>query len=142
MIDAWGGVQIIVHVHMVGSGYDGVVDGRWGTRIETVRACMGKCKARQWRRCKRNMIDVVGIVLDVVKAFGVLGREGFPSSGDGFKVGRTGSITKGLAHRNEQEWADDETFSANDVGVVFALVVCTTDIIIKEVDFLVWEGDA
>ena len=129
---------------MVGCGHDGVIDGRsWGTRIETVRACMGKCKARQWQRCKLNMIDVVGIVLDVVKAFGELGREGFPSSGDGFEVGRTGSITEGLAHRNEQEWSDDETFtSANDVGVVFALAVCTTDIIIKEVDFLVWEGDA
>ena len=52
------------------------------------------------------------------------------------------AITECLAHRNEQEWSDDETFSANDVGVVFALAVCTTDVIIKEVDFMVWEGDA
>ena len=91
MIDPWGSIQIIVHMHMVGSGYDGVGDGRWGTRTEMVGVCLGKGKARWWQRCKLNMIDIVGIVLDVVKAFGVLRREGFLSSGNGFKVGRTGS---------------------------------------------------
>ena len=98
-----GSIQIIVHVHMVGSGYDGVGDGRWGARIEMVRACMGKCKARWWQRGKLNMINIVGILLDVVKAFGVLRRKGFPSSGNGFEVGRTGSITEGLTCGNEQE---------------------------------------
>ena len=88
------------------------------------------------------MIDIVGVVLDVVKALGVLRREGFLGSGEGLKVGRTGSITEGLACGNVQKWSNDETFSTNDVGVVFALMVCTTDIVIKEVDFLVWEGDA
>ena len=88
---------------MVGSGHDGVIDGRFGTRIETVRACMGKCKAGWWWRDKLNMINIVGIMLDVVKAIGVRGREGFPSSGDRFEVGGTGSVTEGLTHGNEQE---------------------------------------
>jgi hypothetical protein len=88
---------------MVGSGDDGVGDGRWGTRIETVWAGLGKGKARQWRRCKLDIINVVRVMLNGVKAFGILGREGFPGSGDGFEVRRAGSITEGLTRRNEQE---------------------------------------
>ena len=88
------------------------------------------------------MVNIFGVVLDVVKALRVLRRESFLGSGNGFEVGRTGSVTKGLAHRNVQEWSNDEAFSTTDIGVVFALMVCTTDVVIEEVDLLVWEGDA
>ena len=103
MVDAGGGIQIIIHMHVVGSGDDGVSDGWWGARIETVWAGLGEVEARQRRRCKLDIIDIVGIMSSGVKAFGILGRECFPSSGDGFEVRRAGRITKGLTRGNEQE---------------------------------------
>ena len=103
VVDPRGSIQIIIHMHMVGSGYDGIIDGRWGSRIELVWSCRGKRKVGWQWQCENNVIDVLGIVWDVVKALGILGREGFPISGNGFKVGRTGGITKRLARRDEQE---------------------------------------
>ena len=100
MISARGSVQVVVHVHMVGSWYDGVIDGGWHARIEMVRACLGKYKVSQWWKCKLNVINLFGVVQDIMKAFGVFRREGFPCSGNGFEVGRTGSITKGLSGEN------------------------------------------
>ena len=98
-----GAAHRLYDVHVVGSGDDGVGDGRWGARIETVWAGLGEVKTRQCQRCKLDIIDIVGIMLNGVKAFRILRRECFPSSGDGFKVRRAGCVTEGLTHRNEQE---------------------------------------
>ena len=127
---------------MVGSGDDGVSDGGWGVRIKTVWVGLGEVETRQWRRCKLDIIDIVGIMLNGVKAFRILRRECLPSSGDGFKVRRAGCVAEGLTHRNEQKGSDDKSFITDNIRVVFALLICTTDVIIKKVDFVIREGDA
>ena len=36
----------------------------------------------------------------------------------------------------------DEAFCTNDIGVIFGLMESTADVIIDEIDLVVWEGDA